>query len=190
MLPDLSALEGIVTLAQATAEPQIDAAFVARVLSRIIHILCAIIVGGGVFYMRSILSPAGVDACFADRRSVWARWVALASFLLIASGLFNFMVIWSEYRAAGEKLPPTYHALFGIKVLLGLLVMFIASILAGKTATADRFRVNIGRWLNIAWTSVMAIVVIGALLRAHHVRRPPSVEPAAPANGEVEAANG
>ncbi len=190
MLPELSALEGIVTMARAAAEPQVDAAFVARVLSRIIHILCAIIVGGGVFYLRSILAPGGVDACFADRRSVWARWVAIASFLLIASGLYNFMVIWSEYRAAGEKLPPTYHALFGIKVLLSLLVMFIAAILAGKTATADRFRLRMRRWLNIAWTSVMAIVVIGALLRAHHVRRAPTAEPAAPANGEVEAAHG
>jgi uncharacterized membrane protein len=150
-----------------------------------IHILCAIILGGGLFYLRSVLSPAGVDACFANRRSVWARWVAAASFLLVVSGLYNFMVIMQEYKAAGEKLDPSYHILFGAKMLLGLLVMFIAAILAGKTAAAERFRGNLQRWLNIAWTSVIAIVVIGALLRAHHARRPPNAEPAAPANAEA-----
>jgi putative copper export protein len=191
MLPEtqmnvgLPPLESVIILAQAAAAPEIDAAFVARVVSRMIHILCAIILGGGLFYMRSVLSPAGVDACFADRRTVWARWVAAASFLLLVSGLFNFLVIWQEYKSTGEKLPPTYHALFGIKVLLGLLVMFIAAILAGKTPTADRFRANIERWLKIAWTAVIAIVVIGALLRSHHIRRPPNAEPAAPANAEA-----
>ena len=178
-------LDSLISLAQA-AGTEIDGPFIARVVSRMIHILCAIIIGGGLFYMRSVLSPAGVTACFADRRSVWARWVAAASFLLLVSGLFNFMTILQDYRAAGEKLPPSYHMLFGLKFLLGLLVMFIAAILAGKTAAADRFRANMGRWLNVAWTSVIAIVVIGALLRAHHTRRPPSAEPGAPANAQAE----
>jgi hypothetical protein len=183
-------LDSLITIGQAAAGPEIDGAFIARVVSRMIHILCAIIIGGGLFYMRSVLSPTGADACYAGNRSVWARWVAVATFLLLASGLFNFMVIMKEYKEAGEKLPFTYHMLFGIKVLLSLLVMFVASILAGKTSAADRFRANMGRWLNIAWTAVIAIVVIGALLRAHHVRRPPNAEPAAPANAEAEAANG
>jgi hypothetical protein len=152
-----------------------------------IHILCAIILGGGLFYLRSVLSPAGVTACFADRRSVWARWVAAASFLLLASGLFNFIVINRDYKAAGESLPMTYHLLFTIKFVLGLFVMFVASILAGKTSAADRFRQNMPRWLNMAWTAVIAIVVIGALLRAHHVRQQPGAEPGAPA---AEAAEG
>jgi uncharacterized membrane protein len=182
-------LESLLVLAQA-AGPEIDGPFVARLVSRMIHILCAIIIGGGLFYMRSVLSPAGVEACYADRRSAWARWVAAASFLLLVSGLFNFMTIMEDYREAGEKLPASYHMLFGLKFLLGLFVMFLAAILAGKTAAADRFRANMRRWLNVAWTSVIAIVVIGALLRAHHARRPPSSEPGAPANVEAEDVNG
>jgi hypothetical protein len=182
-------LDSLISLAQA-AGPEIDGPFMVRVVSRMIHILCAIIIGGGLFYMRSVLSPAGADACFANRRNAWARWVAAASLLLIASGLYNFWVILQDYKEAGDKLPPSYHALFGIKVLLALLVMFLASILAGKTAAADRFRANMGRWLNVAWTSVIAIVVIGALLRAHHARRPPSAEPGAPASADAEAVDG
>jgi hypothetical protein len=183
---DAWSLENFDLLAQAA--PQIDGPFVARVVSRMIHILCAIIIGGGIFYMRSILSPSGSEACFGDRRSVWARWVAVATLLLIASGLFNFIVINREYKEVGQKLAMTYHVLFLIKVLLSLLVFFIAAILAGKTAAAERFRGNMSRWLNIAWTSVIAIVVIGALMRAHHVRNPQTGEPGpAPAN---EAADG
>ena len=185
MILETPALDGVMILAQAAAGPEIDGAFIARVVSRMIHILCAIILGGGLFYLRSVLSPAGVEACYADRRSVWARWVAAASFLLIVSGLFNYMTIIQDYKATGDKLDKSYHMLLGLKMLLGLLVMFIAAILAGKTAAAERFRANMGRWLNIAWTSVIAIVVIGALLRAHHVRRPPNAEPAAPANAEA-----
>jgi uncharacterized membrane protein len=166
-------VEQLLICAQAAGDPPIDAALVARVVSRMLHILAAIILGGGLFYMRSILSPSGSDACFAGRRSAWAMWVGVSSLLLLASGLFNFLVILGQYREAGVKLPSTYHMLFGIKTLLALLVMFVAAILAGKTATAERFRANMGRWLNIGWTVVIAIVVLGALLRAHHLIGPP-----------------
>ena len=169
---DLPALDSLATLAQAAAEPQIDSAFIVRIVSRMIHILCAIIIGGGLFYMRSILSPAGADACFADRRSAWARWVGAATFLLIATGLFTYIVNIRGAKAAGEPLPSTYHMLFGIKFALAFVVFFIAAILAGKTAAADRFRNNIRRWLNIAWTAVIAIVVVGALMRSFHHPRP------------------
>ena len=168
----LPLVERFVTLAQAASEPQIDGAFILRIVSRMIHILCAIIIGGGLFYMRSVLSPAGADACFADRRSVWARWVAVATFLLIATGLFNYIVNIRDAKAVGAPLPSAYHMLFGLKFVLAFLVFFIAAILAGKTAAADRFRSNIGRWLNIAWTAVIAIVVIGALMRSFHHQQP------------------
>jgi type II secretory pathway component PulL len=58
--------------------------------------------------------------------------------------------------------------LFGIKFLLGLLVMFLAALLAGKTSVAEKFRTNMGRWLNVAWFAALAIVVIAALLRTFH----------------------
>jgi hypothetical protein len=184
---DLPALDGLVTLAQAAGEPTIDGPFVLRIVSRMFHILCAIIIGGGLFYMRTILSPSGADACFADRRSTWARWVGAATFLLIATGLLNYILNIRDAKALGSPLPQTYHMLFGLKFALAFLVFFIAAILAGKTAAADRFRGNMGRWLNIAWTAVIAIVVIGALMRSYHQPRP-ALE-LIPAQG-AEAANG
>jgi hypothetical protein len=155
-------------LAQAAPGPEIDGPFVLRLLSRILHIMFAIIIGGGLFYLRAVLAPAGTDACFANRRTVWARWVGIATFFLIVSGLFNYIMFVRDAKAAGAPLPSAYHMLFGIKFLLALFVFFVAAILAGKTSLADKFRGNMGRWLNLAWTAVMVIIVIGAVMRTYH----------------------
>jgi hypothetical protein len=159
------------------ALPEIDAIYVVRILSRALHLLGAIIIGGGLFYIRSVLSPAGVGACFADRRAVWARWVGVATLLLLGSGFYNFLAVIRDAKAAGGKLPMEYHILFGVKFLLALLVMFIAAILAGKTDAADRFRGNMRKWLNIAWFAVLAIVLIGAVMRTLHGSAVAAVRP-------------
>src|SRR5690606_26824005 len=63
-------IDALSLLAQAAAAgPQIDGAFAVRLLSRVLHISFAIIIGGGLFYLRTVLAPAGPDACFADRRT-------------------------------------------------------------------------------------------------------------------------
>jgi uncharacterized membrane protein len=141
---------------------------VLQIVSRVLHILSAVILVGGLFYIRSILAPAGSDACFAGRRAVWAKWVGIATLLLLVSGIYNFLVLHRAVEATGAELPRTYHMLFGIKFLLALVVMFLASILAGKTAAAERFRGHMGRWLNVAWLSAVAILVLAAILRTLH----------------------
>lgn len=146
-----------------------DGPYVIKLVSRVLHILSAIILVGGLFYIRTILSPAGVDACFADRRAVWAKWVGMATFFLLISGFYNFFMILGASKAeGGVKLPSTYHMLFGIKFLLALVVMFVSAILAGKTEAAERFRGNMRRWLNIGWLAAMGIVVIAAIMRTLH----------------------
>ena len=147
---------------------EINSEFVIQLISRVLHILSAIILVGGLFYIRTILSPAGVDACFADRRGVWAKWVGMASAFLIITGLYNLMKILGQAKADGVELPPTYHMLFGIKFLLALLVMFLVAILAGRTPLADRFRSQLRKWLNIGWLAALAIVVLAAVLRSLH----------------------
>lgn len=165
--------DALALLAQAAevapaAEPQVDAAFTLRVLSRVFHIMFAIIIGGGLFYLRAVLAPAGEEACYAGRRSVWARWVGVATLILIVTGMFNYITFIRDAKAAGAPLPSAYHMMFGVKFLLALFVFFVAAILAGKTALADKFRANMGQWLNFAWLAVMGIIVLGALLRTYH----------------------
>ena len=166
---DRVVLDIAAALPLAAGEPVMDTATAFRILSRAIHILSAIILGGGVFYMRSVLAYAGPEACFAGRRNVWARWVMVASTFLLVSGLYNFMVIVGQSKLPdAQPLPMTYHILFGIKFLLGLFVMFVAALVAGKSAAAERARANISRWLGRAWFGVMAIVIIGAMMRMLH----------------------
>ena len=149
--------------------PQVDAKFVVALLSRIFHILSAVILGGGVFYLRSILSHSGVDALYASRRAVWARWVAIASSLLALSGMYNYILVMQASKLAGARpIPIAYHILFLVKFLLGIFVMFVAAILAGKTTTADRFRASMSKWLNLAWGAVMTIIVLAAIMRTMH----------------------
>jgi uncharacterized membrane protein len=165
---ELAITEYFSVLGQA-ATPPVDAVLVTRVISRMLHILGAVIIGGGLFYIRTILSPTGVEACFAGRRVVWARWVGFATLLLLVSGIYNFIVILNQSKApGGTPLSPTYHMLFGIKTLLALVVMFVAAILAGRTAAAERARANMRMWLNIGWMCVLAIIALGAMLRALH----------------------
>ncbi len=138
------------------------------IISRVLHILSAIILVGGLFYIRSILFPAGVDACYAGRRQIWAKWVGMATAFLLLSGIYNVIIIFGDAKADGVKIPVTYHILLTVKLLLAFLVMFIAAILAGKTEAADRFRGNMRKWLNIGWLAAMAIIVIAAVLRTMH----------------------
>jgi putative copper export protein len=165
--PSLWLLVDLIPLA--AGEPTMDGPTITRIVSRALHLLGAIILGGGVFYIRSVLSDAGPEACFAGRRQVWSRWIAVASTVLIATGLFNYIMYVRDAKAPGaDALPQTYHMLFGIKFLLALGLMGVASIVAGKTAAAERARANMPRWLNVAWTLVMAIVVVGAMMRFFH----------------------
>jgi hypothetical protein len=159
----------LAALPLAAGEPAMSADMAIRIVSRALHLLSAIILGGGLFYMRSVLSPSGAEACFAGSRQVWARWTIVASTFLLATGLYNYMAIISDSKVVGARaLPSTYHMLFGVKFLLGIGVMFVAALVAGKTPAAERARGNIGRWLNLGWFGVMTIVILGAVLRMLH----------------------
>lgn len=144
----------------------VDASLTLAILSRVLHIVSAIIIGGGLFYMRMVLSPAGAEACFAGRRDRWAKWVGIATFFLLASGIYNLVRIINQAKLADIALPPTYHILFFVKFLLALFVLFVAAILAGKTQAADRFRQKLPMWLNLAWMAVLAIVVLAVMMRS------------------------
>lgn len=167
---------------------EITGPFVIQLLSRVLHILSAVILVGGLFYIRTILLPAAprpggnspdgnsrsnisqdnIKTCFADRRAIWAKWVGIATLFLLISGIYNVIVIVGQVKDRGEKLPTEYMILLLAKLLLALLVMFISAILAGKTDAADRFRGNMRRWLNIGWLAAMGIIVIAAVMRTLH----------------------
>jgi putative copper export protein len=137
---------------------------------RVLHILGAAIIVGGLIYLRFVVPPAptvaSADALFGGRRARWAMAVGLATLFLLVSGIFNYL-----YWHTTHELPPRYHMLFGIKFLLAVALFFIAAILAGRTTLAERFRQNMGLWLNLAIALSLAILIVAAIMRTYE--RPP-----------------
>ena len=137
---------------------------------RWMHILGAITLMGGAVFMRFALVPAAktlADDAHAQLRSEirkrWSKVVMLTTAMLLISGLVNFVLLITQY-----KLPPEahYHMIFGIKFLLALPIFFIASLLTGRTALADRVRQNATLWLNVNLVLATAVVCIGGFLKS------------------------
>lgn len=157
-------------LAQGTI-PRYDGMDLVNLLARVLHILAAVILVGGLFYMRTVLAPrgeAGNDAAssdpwFAGHRGKWAMWVGIASLLLIVTGLYNYLRLINNY----ERMASSYHMLAGIKMLLGLALMFLASVLSGRSGTAEQFRSKMKFWLNICLAISILVITLGAVLRSY-----------------------
>lgn len=147
-----------------------DATYWLLLASRVLHILGAIVLVGGVFYLRMIVAPrlrasdagAGSDPWFAGRRGAWAMWVGIATLVMIVTGLANFIYIFKTH----ESLSGLYHGVFGVKLLLALAVFFLAAMLAGKSAAGERFRNDMRRWLGVCLLLGVVVVTLGSVLRS------------------------
>lgn len=135
---------------------------------RWMHILGAITLMGGAVFMRFALVPAAktlADDAHAQLRAEvrkrWSKVVMLAITVLLVGGLANFFLINQQF-----KLEKPYHMFFGIKFLLALPIFFIASLLTGRTALADRVRQNATLWLNVNLVLATAVVCIGGFLKS------------------------
>ncbi|QDU89886.1 hypothetical protein Pla175_32820 [Pirellulimonas nuda] len=150
--------------------PVFDAAYFAALVSRVIHTTCGATLLGGIVYLWWVAAPraAGGDLYSGGRRA-WAGCVGACTGLLILSGAYNFWVIYT----GNQKLPPLYHALFGAKFLLALAVFALAALLAGKTSLAARMQAKSRFWLNITLAALLAIFVLGAVLKSiPHIPKP------------------
>lgn len=148
--------------------PPMDGTYWAMLVSRVLHILGAVILLGGILYLRNVVlrtpSTAGdrsADEAFGGSRAKWAMWVGIATLLLLASGLFNYIMYMRLY----DRFDGPYHMMFGIKFLLALVLFYIAAVLAGRTSMADRFRHGMRGWLSISIAIGIAILVIAAIMR-------------------------
>ncbi|MEX2186602.1 MAG: hypothetical protein WD875_07405 [Pirellulales bacterium] len=154
------------------------------VVLRWMHILAAITAVGGTFFARLALLPAIDETLPPDSRQAlhaairrrWSKLVALSISMLLVSGLVNYLTrIIPNY-----DLPKFYHPLFGVKFLLALGIFFIASVLSGRSAMADRFRRDARKWLTVnAILAVLVVLISGVLKTAEKSKKPP--QPAAAA---------
>lgn len=156
-----------IDLVAQTPLPVFDFAWVLGVLFRVLHITAsAILLGGLVYQLKAVLPTQGSDGNPPESnkasRAGWAKLVALATALLLISGIYNFYGIVTT----NEKLPSLYHALFGIKFLLAFFVFFVAAATAGRSSLAVKMRSSHAKWLKLCLAAALAIFVIAAVLRS------------------------
>jgi uncharacterized membrane protein len=157
-------------LAQQSTMPQFDGTFWLMLLSRILHILGAVILVGGIFYIRSIVSPVDappgtgpVDQYFGGRRATWAKWVGIATALLLVTGFYNYIMIIKQ----NERMATSWHIIAGMKMLLAAVVFLLAAFLAGRTAVADAMRQKWRTWLTLCLLLGIVTVAMGSFLRTY-----------------------
>src|SRR5687767_4143583 len=139
--------------------------YVLMIAVRWMHIVSAMLALGVPIYMRFVLLPAlqGVDD--ASRTPLqeslarrWRIWVHVLIVVFLATGFYTYLVV-ARWRA--DAYPPElrgrYHMLLGIKILIAMVMFFIASALAGRSAALASIRNNARTWLNI-------LIVLGLVL--------------------------
>ena len=142
-----------------------DSIDILQLLSRWLHILAAITLAGGTFFLRYSYLPAKgtnpIDSSFEESiRKNWARLVMLSILFLLASGLYN-----SAVKAIDYQLDGLYLALLTIKIVLGLAVFFLVSVLSGRSKLAQRFRESELKWYNVSCALMLAIVCIAGYMK-------------------------
>ncbi|MCA9154796.1 MAG: hypothetical protein KDA62_14845 [Planctomycetales bacterium] len=137
------------------------------ILFRWLHILPAIALVGGTFFMRFALVPslASIDEATREQlaesvRARWAKWVMAGSGLLLLSGLYNAARVSIQYQ-----LSPTYNGLLLVKILLALVVFYLAAVLTGRSESARRFQQQRQKWLTINLLLAVTIVCIAGVMR-------------------------
>ncbi len=153
-------------------------------ISRVAHISAAIALVGGLFYLRAVLAPSlgtltgeGASQLNEALRRRWAKVVMASALFLIASGFYNYIAIIQMGKTGVAPLPGYYHPMIGTKMILAFFVFFVASMLAGRTAAAERFRSHGPFWLNLALAAAIAIVVIASALKTGAQSTQPATQP-------------
>ena len=163
------------------------------VLARIAHIGAAVTLGGGLIYQWTVLYP-GLGSPSAEEpssraeevRGRWSRLVMVSVVLLLLSGLYNYFGTIRLDKQGVVDLPRFFHPLIGTKILLALVVFFVASLLAGRSEGARRFQAKAPWWLGVASLLVLAIISIAGILKTAD-RSPAGKETADRAAATVEA---
>ena len=150
---------------------------VVTLVLRWIHLLAAMATFGGAMFMRFGLLPAATESLDDSPRQKlreagrgrWARFVHGAIGLLLVTGLVNFVRL-----AQSSDLPAMpYHAIFGTKFILALIVFFVATVVVGKSPAFQRARENLSGWLSGLIALIVIIVLLSGILnQVRHADRP------------------
>ena len=142
---------------------------------RWMHIFASITLIGGLVYQRFVVLPAvgsldeGARQSLASAlRGPWSKLVMISTLLLLVSGIVNIIVIVKTFKPPDAPLPRYYHPIFGVKFLIALAIFFLASMLAGRSEAAERFRRRARMWLNVTILLAVVLVALSNVLRGAH----------------------
>lgn len=148
-----------------------------NVLSRWVHVGTAVVLVGGMVFLRFALMPAAEslpeDVHAGLRERIMARWrkfVMIGIALLLISGFYNYIAVAIPAHK-GDKL---YHPLMGVKILLGFVVFFLGSALAGRSAAFEQLRRNARKWIVITLVLAGLVIAIGGYLKV--IAKPTSAD--------------
>jgi uncharacterized membrane protein len=139
------------------------------VLSRWVHVGTAVVLVGGSVFMRYVLMPSASatlgeaehDALRSQLIGRWKKYVAIGIALLLFSGLYNYVKVGiPEHKGDG-----LYHGLMGTKMLLGIAVFFLGSVLVGRSPRFEGLRQNRAKWLSVLILLSAIVIAIGGLLK-------------------------
>ncbi len=142
---------------------------------RWVHILAAVIVVGGVFFMRVVLMPAARslpdEAHDTFRQKLLARWrpvIHSCMGLLLLSGLVRIFIVIPLHKSQ-----MAYHAALGIKVMLALIMFVIAAALVGRNPAFEGMRKASAKWLLLSLALAIVVVCLGGFLGLLPETQPP-----------------
>ena len=155
-------------------------------LARWLHIVAVTIALGGPLFIRFALLPATASLDDATRAAfrgqIMRRWkvfvyVAITTFIL--TGLYSFLVVrrWADFAPADQVL---YQAIFGIKMILALVLFFLASALTGTSTVFAPIRKNVRIFASFSFLLGLAIVALANLLQSIPLRPHPELAPSPP----------
>ena len=155
-----------------------DAELIPALISRWMHVGIAIILVGGTAFFRLVIMPVLGDEhaeLIGKIRDRWKKFVHAGIGMFIVSGGYNYWLMMEKH--AGDKL---YHPLLGTKMVLALVVFFLASALVGSKPGTQKFRDNAKKW-----TGVMLLVSAVIIGISGFVKVRPFVPASETASGET-----
>ncbi len=128
-------------------------------VSTLVHVIVAFFIAGTLFFQWRAIHPAVSAAADSDQireaiRSRWAPMMHIGVALLLVTGFYQ---LWKSIE---EGVDPSYHMLFGIKLILALAILFIGNAMVGKSAALAWIREKAPMWLALACAMVIAVIVI------------------------------
>lgn len=142
------------------------------IIGRWLHIFSASSLIGATVFQYLALQPAAAtlsaEAHSQLREALVARWrkvVHPLSGMVLVSGLYNYIGVMIPLHK-GDGL---YHALLGVKMILGIVVLAISIMLVGRSKFSQSLRVNTRRFVGINLILVVIILMLGGFLRVRDI---------------------